>query len=182
MHTIADWDRASGEPARASFLQEFAREIHMSQTSQDMKQPNAVAEATDDALRDELLGLEKRYWQALQDKDVEAALDLTDEPCIVTGAQGVVSMDRSRFRDLMQSSNFKVDDVYISPDVQVLRLGSDTAVLAYNVHERVTVDGKSLTVDAADASTWVRRNGQWKCALHTESIKGDPFGRDRSTV
>jgi hypothetical protein len=26
----------------------------------------------------------------------------------------------------------------------------------------------------------VRRNGQWVCALHTESMLGDPFGRDRS--
>ena len=150
--------------------------------SQKPEAVNHTNDTTDAALKDELLGLEKRYWQALQDNDVEAALDLTDEPCIVTGAQGVVSMDRGRFRDLMQSANFKVDDVYISPDVQVLRLGQDTAVLAYNVHERVTVDGKSLTMDAADASTWVRRNGQWKCALHTESIKGDPFGRDRGTA
>jgi hypothetical protein len=70
--------------------------------------------------------------------------------------------------------------VYISPDVQVRVLGKDAAVLAYTVHERVTVDGKSLTMDAADASTWVRRNGRWVCALHTESLKGDPFGRDRS--
>jgi hypothetical protein len=31
-------------------------------------------------------------------------------------------------------------------------------------------------------STWVRRNGGWVCALHTESILGDPFGRDKRTV
>jgi hypothetical protein len=30
-----------------------------------------------------------------------------------------------------------------------------------------------------DSSTWVRRNGCWLCALHTEAIAGDPFGRDR---
>jgi hypothetical protein len=53
------------------------------------------------------------------------------------------------------------------------------AVLVYNVHEELTVDGKPVTIDAADASTWVRRNGRWVCALHTESLKGDPFGRDR---
>jgi hypothetical protein len=23
------------------------------------------------------------------------------------------------------------------------------------------------------------RNGRWLCALHTQSIAGDPFGRDR---
>jgi len=55
----------------------------------------------------------------------------------------------------------------------------DVAVVAYKVREQLTVDGKPLTLDAADASTWVRRDGRWLCALHTESIAGDPFGRDR---
>jgi hypothetical protein len=54
------------------------------------------------------------------------------------------------------------------------------AVLAYNVHEELTVEGKPVTIDAADASTWVRRDGRWLCALHSESLKGDPFGRDRT--
>jgi hypothetical protein len=37
-----------------------------------------------------------------------------------------------------------------------------------------------VTIDAADASTWIRRGGRWLCAMHSESIFGDPFGRDRS--
>ena len=41
----------------------------------------------------ELLELERRYWQALKDKDVEAAMRMTDDPCIVTGAQGVSGFD-----------------------------------------------------------------------------------------
>jgi hypothetical protein len=32
---------------------------------------------------------------------------------------------------------------------------------------------------AADSSTWVRRDGRWVCAVRTESLSGDPFGRDR---
>jgi hypothetical protein len=31
----------------------------------------------------ELVDLERRYWQALKDKDVTAAIELTDEPRIV---------------------------------------------------------------------------------------------------
>jgi hypothetical protein len=58
-------------------------------------------------------------------------------------------------------------------------LGDDIAVLAYNVREEATVDGKRVTLDAADASTWRRRDGHRVCALHTESLKGDPWGRDR---
>ena len=59
------------------------------------------------------------------------------------------------------------------------QLGDDVAVLAYKVHEELTVDGKPVAFDAADASTWIRRGGRWLCALHTESILGDPYGRDR---
>jgi hypothetical protein len=47
------------------------------------------------------------------------------------------------------------------------------------VHEDITVDGSRLAFDAADTSTWVRQNGSWLCAMHTESLIGDPFGRDR---
>jgi hypothetical protein len=53
------------------------------------------------------------------------------------------------------------------------------AAVAYQVHEELTVDGKPVTLDAADSSTWVRRDRRWLCALHTEAIAGDPFGRDR---
>src|SRR5688572_15023772 len=52
----------------------------------------------------------------------------------------------------------------------------------YKVHEAVMVDGKPLTVDAAHSSTWTKRNGRWVCALHSESIEGDPFGRDRQAA
>ena len=58
-------------------------------------------------------------------------------------------------------------------------LRDDVAILAYRVHEELTVEGKPVTVEAADSSTWVHRDGRWVCAMHTESIAGDPFGRDR---
>jgi hypothetical protein len=41
----------------------------------------------------------------------------------------------------------------------------------------VIVDGKPESLAAFDASVWVRRGDAWLCALHTESLKGDPFGR-----
>jgi hypothetical protein len=43
----------------------------------------------------------------------------------------------------------------------------------------LTVDGKPVTLDAADASIWAQRDGRWVCALHAESIAVDPFGRDK---
>ena len=65
-------------------------------------------------------------------------------------------------------------------DAQVQQLSDDVAIIGYKVREKLTVDGKPLTMEAADASTWVRKNGRWVCALHTESVAGDPYGRDRN--
>lgn len=34
-----------------------------------------------------------------------------------------------------------------------------------------------IEFEAFDSSVWVHRNGHWVCAVHTESLAGDPFGR-----
>jgi Domain of unknown function (DUF4440) len=125
----------------------------------------------------ELLGLERRYWQALKDKDVDSALTLTDEPCIVTGAQGVGLVDKRAYASMMENATWTIEDFDIGDDVQVRMLSDNTAILAYTVREHLTVDGEPVTLEAADASTWIRREDRWFCAMHSESILGDPFGR-----
>jgi hypothetical protein len=130
------------------------------------------------SVEEELLDLEKQYWQAIKDKDVEAAMHLTDDQCIVTGPQGVARIDRETLAGMIKATPYELKDFQVSDDAQVLLLRDDAAILAYKVREELTVDGKSVTLEAADASAWVRRNGRWVCALHTESISGDPFGRN----
>ena len=126
----------------------------------------------------EIADLERKYWQAMKDKDVEAAVNLTDEPCIITGAQGVSRIDRASYRKLMTGATWELVDYEFS-DLQTRRITDDVAIVAYKVKEKLTVDGKPVSFEAADSSTWVRRNGQWLCAVHTEAVSGDPFGRDR---
>jgi hypothetical protein len=130
----------------------------------------------------ELLELEKAYWQAIKDKDVDAAIRLSDDSCIVTGAQGVARVDGESLSRMMNAAPYTLHDFKISQDPQVRLLSDEVAVVAYSVHEELTVEGKPVTLEAADASVWVRRNRRWVCALHTESIKGDPFGRDRHSA
>jgi ketosteroid isomerase-like protein len=129
-------------------------------------------------LAKELLELETEFWNCMNTKDVDAALKLSTDPCIVTGAQGVASIDKKTFAKMMETGGWTLHDFAIE-DVKVQQLSEDVAVIGYRVHEELTVDGKPVTLDAADASTWVKKNGRWLCALHTESIVGDPYGRDR---
>ena len=81
------------------------------------------------------------------------------------------------YAQMMSDASWTIVDFKIGDDVQVEMLGRNTAIVAYTVHEDLTVDGEPVSLDAADSSTWVRSGGLWKCAMHTESVLGDPYGR-----
>lgn len=126
----------------------------------------------------EILALEEKFWQAMVDGDVAAAAGLAADPCIVTGARGVARIDRVTFAQMMEGGEWKLHAFAFS-DVKVERVTDEVAVIGYRVREDATVAGRRMTFEAADASTWVRRDGRWLCVLHTESVIGDPFGQSR---
>ena len=128
----------------------------------------------------DILNLEKKYWNAMKKQDIDTIISLTADPCIVSGAQGVMKFSRNDFISMMNApQNYKLRDFEFSDDYQVSMINDDTAVIAYKVKESLDVEGKPVNLEAAQASTWIRRDGSWTCSLHAESITGDPFGRDR---
>lgn len=140
--------------------------------------PTLTSTREEKVVEKELLALENRYWKAIQQRDAETALSMTDAPCIVAGATGIARVDRDAFLKMMKSANYTLHDFEVKkPEMRLLN--DDVALLAYEVHEDLTVDGTRLGFDAAETSVWHRREGKWVCALHTESLKGDPFGRDK---
>jgi hypothetical protein len=62
---------------------------------------------------------------------------------------------------------------------QIRMVGDDIAIVAYPVHEDLHVDGKKVSLDAFDSTVWIKKDGKWVTVLHTESLAGDPFGRDK---
>jgi hypothetical protein len=129
----------------------------------------------------DLLQLERRFWDAMKEKDGQSAARMTDDGCIIVGAQGVSAIDRPTMEKLTVEGNWELKQYsFDEENAQVRFIGDDVAIVAYNVSERLVVDGKTLPLNANDSSVWVRRNGEWLCALHTESLAGDPFGRDRT--
>ena len=133
---------------------------------------------TMETVEKEVLELENRFWDAIKERNVEAAIALTDFPCLVAGSSGVGRIDKETFTKMMTGAKYTLDDFEIK-DSEVRMLSDDIALVAYKVHENLTVEGKKVSMDAADTSVWVRRGGQWRCALHTESLAGDPYGRDK---
>ena len=125
----------------------------------------------------ELFAFEQQYWEAIKNGDAALSARLSDDPCIVAGAQGVGRIDRATLEKMFAGATWKLTAFELSSPIVKL-LTDDVAVVAYKVREELMVDGKPLTLDASDTSTWVRRNGRWVCAVHTEAVAGDPFGRD----
>lgn len=128
---------------------------------------------------EEVMELERRYWEAIKNRDGDTAAALSDDPCVVSGAQGFGSFTPKQLGSMMNDGRYELRNYRIDKNAEVQFIGEEVAVVAYQVHEDLVVEGKPVSLDAADSSTWVKREGQWRCALHTESILGDPFGRDR---
>ena len=128
-----------------------------------------------DALKQELLKREKQYWDAIREKDVQIAARLSDDPCIIVGAQGVGEVSRNALTKMLEGAKHDLK-AFSLQDVHFRLLGSDVAALAYKVSEDLTVDGEKIKLEAYDSSVWMKRNGEWVCVVHTESPAGDPFG------
>jgi hypothetical protein len=133
---------------------------------------------TTTSIEQELLGLERAYWDSMISKDPKVASKLTADESLMVGAQGVRSVTSDAIGEMVQSDGWKVTSYRFS-DVKVKAVGRDTAIVAYHVVEEMEVEGKPLKLEANDASVWTRRDGKWVCVLHTESLAGDAFGRDK---
>jgi hypothetical protein len=130
------------------------------------------------SITNELTALERRYWDAIQRKDEESAMKLSDDQCVVVGAQGVGEVDRERLGQMLKQASYELKSyAFDDKTFKVKKLTDDVAIVAYEVHEDLIVDGKPQSLVAYDATVWVHRGDTWLCALHTESLKGDPFGR-----
>jgi len=118
-------------------------------------------------MQDQLLALEKKYWAAMEDHHYETVKSLTRFPCIIAGKNGVRNVDEAAFKEMFESgAGVKMKLKNISGVVSA-NLDDNTAVIAYIAE--IELEGQPGIRKCANASTWIRQNGSWVCALHTES-------------
>lgn len=129
-----------------------------------------------DDISRELVALEQEFWHAIKSRDAATAVALSDDPCVVVGAQGVGEIDKATLAGMLANAPYQLKD-FAFDDIHVRRVTDDVAVVAYKVREDLVVDGQDVDLKAFDSSIWVRRAGHWVCVVHTESLAGDPYGR-----
>jgi hypothetical protein len=131
------------------------------------------------AIDQELLALEKQYWEAIQKRDGATATRLSDARCLVVGPQGIGKLDREALAGMVENPPHELKRWRIEDDVHVSSIADGVALIAYKVNEEMIVDGKPTTVEAFDSSVWVLRDGGWVCAAHTETIANEKGARRR---
>jgi hypothetical protein len=119
--------------------------------------------------KDEIIKLEKSYWDAMKRKDGAKTAELSGKTSIVTGARGVMSIPKARMGKMTEEGNWTLDSYEFS-DIEVATPTPDVAIIAYTVKQKGTMDGKSSNLHAADSSTWIRGPQGWECHAHSETF------------
>ncbi len=115
----------------------------------------------------EIEKLERAFWQSMIDHHPEVATGMLAEPALMVSAHGAMTFDHAAYTRMANDTKHKVLDYAIS-GLEVLFPSDDVAIATYRVHQKMEMDGKPVEMDVVDSSTWVKLNGAWKCAAHTE--------------
>ena len=117
-----------------------------------------------DALTDELLQMEHRFWESSTDPDVYRE-HLADDGVMVF-PYGVGAMDKQMVLYAV-SANAERWETHDLTSVRVVPLGDDAAVISYLARaER----GDGAPFEAWVSSIYARRSGRWVLVLHQQTL------------
>lgn len=118
----------------------------------------------------QIIELEKRFWQSMVDEDTDTALSMLAEPSMMVSSHGTMQFDHDDYRKMAENGSMVVKSFMLS-DMNVAFPNEDTAVLTYRAKQAVASRGKSdeIQQEMADSSVWIRKSGEWRCVMHTET-------------
>ena len=86
----------------------------------------------------------------------------------MVSGHGAMSFDHAGYAKMSKDATYKLLAFEFSK-MDVLFPTDEVAITTYQVQEKLEMDGKPMTMDVVASSTWIKRDGAWKCAAHTES-------------
>jgi hypothetical protein len=118
-----------------------------------------------------LADLEDRFWRSMVDQDTDAALGLLDERALMVSTHGSMQFDHAGYRKMAEQGTMVLKSYQLS-EMKELRPNDSVAILTYRVKQTMAQrakPGETVTQEMLDSSTWVKKGGQWKCVMHTET-------------
>ena len=116
----------------------------------------------------EILALEAKFWQAMCDEDIDAAIAMLDSEAAVAGMHGIGHFDHAGYKRMAEQGGAKIISFKFS-DEKVIFPTPDVAIVTYTVEQTFDLHGEPHQMTSYDTTTWVRKNGAWLAAVHTET-------------
>jgi hypothetical protein len=116
----------------------------------------------------QIIELEKKYWQGMENHDYETVKKLTHFPCIVAGKNGVRTVDEANFKKMFESGEGDKIKILNFSEISSQLIGENTTVVAYTIELGIAYD-KQKAMKCACTSTWIKENNNWACVLHSET-------------
>jgi uncharacterized protein (TIGR02246 family) len=126
--------------------------------------------AVSPTLKQEILDLEKQYWDAMKTRDAATLKRLTADEFTMVMLEGVSTQSRDEFIQMMTSGDMTFTSYRLDHDAGIVReLSPDVVFAAYKAHSEYEQGGKPQTSDAYFSTTWVKRGGGWQAITGSES-------------
>lgn len=117
----------------------------------------------------QIIELEKKYWQGMENHDYETVKNLTLFPCIIAGKNGVQSVDESKFKKMFESGDGNKIKVLGISNVEAKIITENTGIIGYSIEFGTGDNKQNQSMKCVCTSTWIKQNNNWVCALHTET-------------
>lgn len=120
--------------------------------------------------RDTLIALERKFWQSMVDEQTDVALGLLAEPSFMVSPHGAMKFDHAAYRRMAEEGSQVVKRFELG-EMDATFIGEDAAILFYEVTQILSPRGQQQENEQRmkDTSTWVKVDGRWRCAMHTET-------------
>jgi hypothetical protein len=120
--------------------------------------------------RDKLIAMEKKFWQSMVDEQTDVALGMLAESSYMVSPHGAMKFDHAEYRRMAEHGDMVIKRYALGP-VDTTFVGQDVAILCYEVKQVISPRGKAEETEqhVKDTSTWVKVDGKWRCAMHTET-------------
>lgn len=120
-------------------------------------------------MESQIIELEKKYWEAMRTHNYETVKSLTHFPCIITGRNGVKSVDEDQFKKMFESGKDKEMRILNFSGFETQKLNENTIIIGYEIELEYPLDNRSVAEKCVCSSCWIKENENWTCALHSET-------------
>lgn len=118
--------------------------------------------------RSRIEGLERAFWDSMVAGKPEVATGMLTEPAVMVSGHGAMKFDHAAYARMARDDRYKLVDYDIT-HMDVVFPRDDVAIATYQVDQKMEMQGQAQRMAMYDTSTWVKVDGKWLCAMHTES-------------